>query len=322
MENIPSGTSAVMALEWHQLELKYAHLRILDPQRQARLLASLADSEQQAPVVVVENAPAAFVLIDGYARVAALKTLGRDLVLAVKLAMSEAEALVFCHRTQNGARPNALEEGWLLFELIETHRLEQRRLAVMLSRSPSWISRRLALLEALPDSVQEQVRVGEVCAYSAMKYLAPLARANWEHCKKLVANLKGRRTSVREMERLYRAYKAGTPEERERLVEHPLLFLKVDAESKKPDTDVLPESAAEALVRELELAATATRRVRRRLKEEKRRGNDLSLNEAVRRACGETFSSFDALHEAWEELIGAGFRHTNGRADAQKAGAR
>jgi len=314
--------AAVMALEWHQLSLKYSHLRVCDPLREARLMASLCESEQQTPVVVVEEASGQFVLIDGYARVGALKKLGWDLVLAVKLLMSEADALVFCHRTQNGARPNVLEEAWLLLELTQMHGLEQRKLAVMLSRSTSWVSRRLALLEALPDSVQEQVRRGVVCAYSAMKYLVPLARANWEHCRKLVLRLGSRKTSVREMERLYRAYRMGTPEEREHLVEDPVLFLKIDAESRKPDSEVLPETATEALVRELEMAGAASRRARRRLKEEKRRGEDLSLHEAVQRAFTETQSSFTALTDAFKEFSSAGFRHTNGRADAEQAGAR
>ena len=42
-----------MQLEFHQLERRWEHLRVRDPQRQRRLLASLADSGQQVPIVVV-----------------------------------------------------------------------------------------------------------------------------------------------------------------------------------------------------------------------------------------------------------------------------
>ena len=42
-----------MQLEFHQLERRWQHLRVRDPQRQRRLLASLADSGQQVPIVVV-----------------------------------------------------------------------------------------------------------------------------------------------------------------------------------------------------------------------------------------------------------------------------
>ena len=42
-----------MQLEFHQLERRWEHLRVRDPQRQRRLLASLADGGQQVPIVVV-----------------------------------------------------------------------------------------------------------------------------------------------------------------------------------------------------------------------------------------------------------------------------
>lgn len=322
MENSPFQTSAVRALEWHQLSLKYAHLRVHDPGKQARLMSSLAAAEQQAPVIVVAGEAGQYVLIDGYARVAALKTLGRDLALAVELAMSESDALVFSHRHQTGRGPNALEEAWLLLELTEVQRLEQRKLAVMLSKSPSWISRRLALLKALPDSVQEEVRRGVVSAQAAMKYLAPLARANWEHCRQLVLNLRGTRTSVREMERLYRAYKTGTLAVKERLVANPLLFLKLEAESRKEDTDVLPETSAETVIHELEAVSGFSRKAKRSLRQAKRKGEDLGLNEAVCRAYQEMELSLEALRESWEETGNAGSRHPNGGVQTQSPGAR
>jgi hypothetical protein len=42
-----------MQLEFHQLDRRLEHLRVRHPSRQRRLLASLADSRQQTPIVVV-----------------------------------------------------------------------------------------------------------------------------------------------------------------------------------------------------------------------------------------------------------------------------
>ena len=42
-----------MELEFHQLELRYERLRVQQPARERRLLASLADAGQQMPIVVV-----------------------------------------------------------------------------------------------------------------------------------------------------------------------------------------------------------------------------------------------------------------------------
>ena len=42
-----------MQLEFHQLDRRWEHLRVHHPGRQRRLLASLAESGQQTPIVVV-----------------------------------------------------------------------------------------------------------------------------------------------------------------------------------------------------------------------------------------------------------------------------
>src|SRR5271166_7164176 len=85
-----------MQLEFHQLERRWGHLRVCHPARQRRLLASLADSGQQTPIVVVaaEGLADRYVVIDGYKRMAALEQLGRDTVEAVVWPMSEAAAVV------------------------------------------------------------------------------------------------------------------------------------------------------------------------------------------------------------------------------------
>ena len=43
-------------LEFHQLDRRLEHLRVRHPARHRRLLASLAETGQQTPVIVIENA--------------------------------------------------------------------------------------------------------------------------------------------------------------------------------------------------------------------------------------------------------------------------
>jgi len=85
-----------MQLEFHQLDRRWEHLRVREPHRQRRLLASLADSGQQTPIVVVvsKDNRECYLVIDGHKRVAALEQLGRDTVEATVWEMSEAEALL------------------------------------------------------------------------------------------------------------------------------------------------------------------------------------------------------------------------------------
>src|SRR5665647_789460 len=93
-----------MQLEFHQLDRRWEHLRVREPHRQRRLLASLADSGQQTPIVVVvsQDSRERYLVIDGHKRVAALEQLGRDTVEATVWAMSEAEALLLSRSLRSG----------------------------------------------------------------------------------------------------------------------------------------------------------------------------------------------------------------------------
>ena len=56
-----------MRLEFHQLERRLEHLRVRRPDQQRRLLASLAASGQQTPIVVVAGKQSdRYLVIDGY----------------------------------------------------------------------------------------------------------------------------------------------------------------------------------------------------------------------------------------------------------------
>ena len=101
-----------MQLEFHQLDRRWEHLRARQPRLQRRLLASLAESGQQTPIVVVvaPDHPERYLVIDGYKRVAALEQLGRDTVEVTVWAMSEAEA---GERQEVGGRPKIfLSNQW------------------------------------------------------------------------------------------------------------------------------------------------------------------------------------------------------------------
>src|SRR2546421_8986589 len=178
-----------MQLEFHQLDRCWEHLRVRDPQRQRRLLASLADSGQQTPIVVVvcPDNRERYLVIDGYKRIAALQQLGRDTVEATVWAMSEAEAVLLDRTLRFSSQESVLEQGWLLSEMEQRFGYSLEELARRFDRSTSWVSRRLALVELLPETVQRRVREGNISAQAAMKYLVPIARVNADDCERVAA---------------------------------------------------------------------------------------------------------------------------------------
>ncbi len=217
-----------MQLEFHQLDRRWEHLRVRQPHRQGRLIASLAESGQQTPIVVVAAADHSgrYVVIDGYKRIAALQQLGRDTVEATVWAMNEAEALLLERSLRCSPQESALEQGWLLSEMEQRFGYGLDELARRFDRSVSWVSRRLALVELLPEAIQQQVREGQLAAQVAMKYLVPVARVNAEDCARMAVVFVAHRCNAREAGQLYAAWRKGTRVVRERILAEPELFLK------------------------------------------------------------------------------------------------
>jgi ParB family transcriptional regulator, chromosome partitioning protein len=252
-----------MQVELNELELRYAGLRVRDAARAARMRASLAaDGQQSAVTVICARADAArrFVLIDGYLRVSALRTIGRDVVDAVSVELGEPDALIMAHRLDEVGRRTALEDGWLLDELMEHHGLKQDELGKRLSRSRSWVSRRLALVLVLPDVAQRAVRDGFVPAQSAMKYLVPLSRDKRAACERIVTNLGREPITERQVQRLYTSWRTAHPELRERIELYPRLFLQVEEATRDDE-----KSDTQLLVSDLSAISGLCFRARRRL---------------------------------------------------------
>jgi ParB/RepB/Spo0J family partition protein len=253
-----------MQLEFHQLERRGEHLRVQRPQQQKRLLASLAGCGQQTPIVVVplESEPDRYVVIDGHKRIAALQQLGRDTVEAVVWPMTEAEALVLNRSSHWSQRESALEEGWLLADLQQRFGYSLQELANRFDRSVSWVSPRLALVEVLPQSVQQQVRRGEISAQVATKYLLPVARWSLEECRQMAAAVVRCQCTTRQAGQLYAAWRQASPQIRQRIFEQPQLFLKAQSQTAPPPAD----SSIQQVLGDLEMIAAIARRANRRLK--------------------------------------------------------
>ena len=252
-----------MRLEFHQLERRGEHLRVRRPERQRRLLASLATHGQQTPVVVVPvpNRPDRYLVIDGDQRIEALQQLRRDTVEAVVWELSEAEALLLDRSLRMAERATALEEGWLLAELEQRFGYGLDELARRFDRSLSWVSHRLALVELLPASVQQQVRNGAISPQVAMKILVPVARSSPADCQRLADVLATHRFTSREASQLYAAWRKASPAIRQRILEEPQLFLKTQRQ-REPEP---PSTTYAELSRDLEMTAAILRRTNRRL---------------------------------------------------------
>ncbi len=252
-----------MQVEFHQLDRHWEHLRVRRPARQRRLLASLAESGQQTPIVVVgaEGQAERYVVIDGYKRIAALEQLGRDTVEAVVWPMSEAAAVLLDRSLRLSEHETALEVGWLLAELEQRFAYSLDELARRFDRSVSWVSRRLALVEVLPEAIQQQVREGKIPAQVALKFLVPVARQSLDDCQRMAAIFAHHHCDTREAGQLYAAWRKGSRSIRKRILDDPELLFKTQRQA----PEKAPAAPGAELLRDLEMVPAIVNRAQRRL---------------------------------------------------------
>lgn len=220
-------------LEFHQLDRRLERIRVRHPARHRRLLASLAEHGQQTPIIVIDQSVidqgvieqgGRYLVIDGHQRIAALQQLGRDTVDAVVWQMSEAEALLLEHSLRTGEPVSALEQGWLLAEMESRLGCSLEDLARRFDRSKQWVANRLALVETLPEAVQQMVREGKIAASVAIRHLVPVARGNVEHCRRMAEAFAGHGWTTRQAGEFHQAWRRASGAVRERMLAEPKLF--------------------------------------------------------------------------------------------------
>jgi ParB/RepB/Spo0J family partition protein len=238
----------ILELPLNSLDLRYGGLRVRRPRVEKRLIASIEEVGQQSPVIVVRGGePGQYVLIEGRKRVRALKRLKADVVKAAVWETEAAEALVAAYQLQDGTRWNALEEGWLVWELVRQVGLSLGEAGGRLQRSKAWVSGRLGLVESLPEAVLEGVRSGKIGAYTATRHLLAFARANASDCEMLAAKIAEQELSSREVKTLWRYYSSATREGKRRMLEDPGRFLKAREAAKEIEAASLDPEAGRCL---------------------------------------------------------------------------
>ena len=169
-----------------ELSVQLSRLRLVPPTDGA-LAASLRRFGQLSPLVAYRDG-AALELIDGFRRLRAAAELGAPERLTVRvLAVDGPRALAALFALHRGAAGlSELEEGWVVQALVREHGLAQQQAAQLLRRHPSWVSRRLLLVEALAQAVQDDVRVGLLSPRTARE-IARLPRGTQPEVARAVA---------------------------------------------------------------------------------------------------------------------------------------
>ena len=124
---------------------------------------SLRRYGQIAPIVVClrDEVP---VLVDGFKRLAAARGLkGFGSLSARRIEVDERSAKAAMYGLNRmGRHFGELEEAWLVQALVREDGLSQIEVAVLLGRHKSWVCRRLAMMEKLCGTAQEDLRLSHL----------------------------------------------------------------------------------------------------------------------------------------------------------------
>lgn len=252
-------------VELGSLDLRYAHTRVAKPKLLEMLTTSIERYGQITPVFTIPE-EGHLVLIDGYVRVGAIKRLGRDTIMADIHEIPEQGAL-FRLLGESGQRQwEAVEQAWIIRDLKERFGCSLREIARGIGYDTSWVTRRLSLIDGLPDEVLKSVCTGHVSTYAATRILVPLARANRDHAEKLVAHLAHTPLSTRELSLLFKHYEASNKQIRERMISAPSLFIKARRSGEdKTCTKALQGGPEGAWIKECEIIKAVAHRLVRQL---------------------------------------------------------
>lgn len=184
------------------------------------MAASLRRHGQLSPLVCYRRAGGELEVIDGLRRLRAAQHYGFPRRLQVQVMAVDDRgalaALLSLHRGTAGL--SELEQALVVRELVRAQGMAQAAVAQLVRRDPSWVSRRLLLVESLCPTVQQDVRLGLV-PVTAAREIARLPRGTQAAVAQVIAT---RDLSVREAGRLCNALReAGATDEDdvERLVD-------------------------------------------------------------------------------------------------------
>ena len=256
--NTRQGLHDITALGLDQLSLEFARLRLARPELVKSLEQSLAKFGQLSPLIVRQG-KTNFEIIDGFKRYHAATALGWDSLQANVLAVSRrvATAMILTYNRNNHSLSD-YEEALVLLSLKQEHQLSQDQIAALVGYSPSWVSRRLGLVEKLEPAVKDELKLGVISTTQARE-LAQLPRGNQPEMIKTIVDhdLNSRQTAVIVDELL----KTQDREQQRYILDHPLEVLERDQNTTDSFYDARLSTAGNRLLRSVKITCRQMNRL-------------------------------------------------------------
>ena len=206
-------------VEIRDIDLRYESCRLKDVRAERSLLPDIARRGIERPLAGATSTER-WILLDGFKRFRCARKLGMGYVPCVTLGADEAACIAAMLRGPGQKRLSFLEEARFLQELQSVHGMSLGAIAASVGRSKGWVSMRVSALAELSETVRDAIFRGSFPAYAYLYFVRPFMRMNGidgASTDAFVTATSGRGYSVREIERLARAYFHGTEEARRQI---------------------------------------------------------------------------------------------------------
>lgn len=198
--------------------LSLSEMRLTRPEQISGMQNSLETVGQLQPVVVRKKG-SVYQMLDGFKRYYACQSLKWEKLQAYVVDVDDitAKTMILSYNRQ-GSSLTDYEEAQIVYSLKIEHLMKQEEIAVLLSRSFSWVSRRLSFIERLDDCVRTYLQLGKITPTHARE-LVKLPRGKQNDFLKLIIgnNLTSRQTAILVLKYL----KSKTKKEQAWLFENP-----------------------------------------------------------------------------------------------------
>ena len=207
------------SIKLKEIDCSFSAMRLTRPEQIAAMQNSLGSSGQLQPVVVRKKGTA-YQILDGFKRYYASAALNLEALQAQVVEVDDvtAKSMILSYNQQGSALVD-YEEAKITYSLKKEHLMKQEEIATLLSRSYSWVSRRLSFIERLDDCVQAHLQLGKITPTHARE-LVKLPRGKQNDFLKVIIehNLTSRQTGILVLKYL----QSKTRQEQTYVLEHPL----------------------------------------------------------------------------------------------------
>lgn len=272
--------------------------RLVQPRLERQMASSLREYGQISPVVVC-RLDGRLVLVDGFKRLRAARSLKEFTQLNARLLETDpqgAKAAIF-QLNRVAGKPVELEEAWIIHALITQDGLKQADVAKLFGRHKSWVNRRFALLQRLCDGALESLRLGLLTPTQA-RHLTRLPRGNQSAV--LTAASKESLTSRELSEVVDLLSDCGTVEQTAAVLAKPRDALRKAGDSSAPPWDPRIGSAANRVAKDLARLSDGLVKMHSWLRSERRR----ELRRSDRKTLSTGFAKFERELKLVLEAVG------------------